>query len=131
MSAPKVKPLVWVHGIVDLSKPQPGMRYVACSTSPSPAWTWWLEGEEHTRAVFLSEAECKAAAQADYERRILDALEPDTEADALRAALKIAEAALSDIGDADREEGDDLAWCERRAAKAIPVVRAALSEDAA
>ncbi len=42
------------------------------------------------------------------------------------AALVIAEAALSDIGDADREPGDDLAWCERRAAQALPVVRAAM-----
>jgi hypothetical protein len=45
---------------------------------------------------------------------------------ALRSALKIAEAALADIGDATREPGDDLAWCERRAAQALPAVRAAL-----
>ena len=45
----------------------------------------------------------------------------------LREALRIAEAALSDIGDAEREEGDDLAWCERRASEAIPIVRAALA----
>ena len=45
-----------------------------------------------------------------------------------RAALKTAEAALSDIGDADREPGDDLAWCERRAAQALPEVRKALRE---
>jgi hypothetical protein len=45
---------------------------------------------------------------------------------ALREALKTAEAALADIGDADREPGDDLAWCERRAAQALPEVRAAL-----
>jgi len=115
MSAPKVKPLVWVHGIVDLSKPQPGMRYVACSTSPSPAWTWWLKGEEHTRAVFLSEAECKAAAQADYERRILDALEPDTEADALRAEVKRLREALKfyapiEIAGVKYAGGDDAGW---------------------
>ena len=41
-------------------------------------------------------------------------------------ALKIAEAALADIGDADREPGDDIAWAERRAAEALPKVRAAL-----
>jgi hypothetical protein len=45
---------------------------------------------------------------------------------ALREALKTAESALADIGDADREPGDDLAWCERRAAQALPEVRAAL-----
>ena len=43
-----------------------------------------------------------------------------------RAALKTAEAALADIGDSDREPGDDLEWCERRAAQALPAVRAAL-----
>jgi len=115
MSAPKVKPLAWVRGIVDLSKPQPGMRYVACSTSPSPAWAWWLEGEEHTRAVFLSEAECKAAAQADYERRIIDALEPDTEADALRAEVKRLREALKfyapiEIAGVKYAGGDDAGW---------------------
>jgi hypothetical protein len=46
--------------------------------------------------------------------------------DVLAEALRIAEAALADIGDADREPGDDLAWCERRAAKALPAVRGAL-----
>ena len=44
----------------------------------------------------------------------------------LHKALVIAEAALADIGDADREPGDDVAWCEARAAKALPKVRAAL-----
>ena len=43
-----------------------------------------------------------------------------------RTALALAEAALADIGDADREPGDDMAWCERRAARALPAVRAAL-----
>lgn len=43
-----------------------------------------------------------------------------------QAALVIAEAALADIGDADREPGDDVAWCEARAAQALPEVRAAL-----
>jgi hypothetical protein len=50
--------------------------------------------------------------------------------DAERDALVIAEAALADIGDAEREPGDDLAWCERRAAQALPAVRAALSARA-
>jgi hypothetical protein len=48
------------------------------------------------------------------------------EIDKLRDGLLCAEAALSDIGDAAREPGDDLAWCEQRAAKALPCVRAAL-----
>lgn len=46
----------------------------------------------------------------------------------LEEALKLAEAGLADIGDADREPGDDLAWCERRAAEPLPRIRAALSK---
>ena len=42
-------------------------------------------------------------------------------------ALELAEAALADIGDADREDGDDLAWAEARAAQDLPRVRAVLA----
>lgn len=49
------------------------------------------------------------------------------EIESLRAALSEAEAALADIGDADRESGHDLAWCEKRAEKALPCVRSALA----
>ena len=38
-------------------------------------------------------------------------------------ALIKAEAALADIGDAEREPGDDLTWCEQRAAEALPLLR--------
>jgi hypothetical protein len=41
-------------------------------------------------------------------------------------ALELAEAALADIGDADREPGDDIAWAEHRAAEDLPRVRHAL-----
>ena len=51
-------------------------------------------------------------------------------ADLVRDAMMKAEAALADIGDADREPGDDLAWCERRAAQALPEIRAALDMTA-
>lgn len=44
----------------------------------------------------------------------------------LVAALVTAEAALADVGDADREPGDDVAWCEARTAQALPTVRLAL-----
>lgn len=47
---------------------------------------------------------------------------------AMLASLREAEAALADIGDADREPGDDVAWCEARAAKALPAVRDALAK---
>jgi hypothetical protein len=43
--------------------------------------------------------------------------------DELLAALRYAEAALADIGDADREPGDDLTWCENRAGEALPRIR--------
>ena len=46
----------------------------------------------------------------------------------LLEALRKAEAALSDIGDAEREPGDDVAWLERRAAEALPIVRAAIKK---
>lgn len=49
------------------------------------------------------------------------------EIERLRDTLAYAEAALADIGDADREPGDDLAWCEARAAGALPRVRAVVA----
>jgi hypothetical protein len=42
-------------------------------------------------------------------------------------ALVTAEAGLADIGDADREPTDDLAWCEERAAQALAKPRAAIA----
>lgn len=43
--------------------------------------------------------------------------------DQLLDALSYAECALGDIGDADREPGDDLEWCEGRAEAALPRIR--------
>lgn len=76
-----VKPLEWESGVVDWAKPLPGMKYVACSTTPKGAWAWWLDDAPGTRAVFASETEAKAAAQADYERRIRSALSQPHPAD--------------------------------------------------
>lgn len=59
-------------------------------------------------------------------KNALAAREPAPVARDLLEALRTAEAALADIGDADREPGDDVAWCEARAAKALPEVRAAI-----
>lgn len=70
--------------------------------------------EDHARVMRDLGRETEAREKAELERG------------RLRAALVTAEAALSDIGDADREPGDDLAWCEQRAAEALPTVRAAL-----
>ncbi len=72
---PRVKPLEWERGIVDWAKPLPGMKYVACSTIPAGSWAWWLDGAEETRSVEPDEESAKAAAQADYEARILSALD--------------------------------------------------------
>ena len=74
---PRVKPLVWQPGIVDWAKPLPGMKYVACSTTPEGYWAWWLDGTD-VRSVEPDEEAAKAAAQADYEARILSALDNNT-----------------------------------------------------
>lgn len=58
--------------------------------------------------------------------KVRDALLRTLRGHAIYDALAHAEAALADIGDAAREPGDDLKWCEERAAKALPRVRAAL-----
>jgi hypothetical protein len=74
---PRVKPLEWDRGVVDWARPLPGMKYVACSSDPHPHWSWWLDGLEgpidHHKCA--NEQAAKAAAQADYEARILGALE--------------------------------------------------------
>ena len=80
----------------------------------------------HTRAsiadqITLLRAADNAESRADTVSRAAEG------GDAVREALVVAEAALADIGDADREPGDDVAWCERRAAQALPKVRAALA----
>lgn len=62
----------------------------------------------------------------ELDRQAAELVRLRAEVEALREDLRYAEAALADIGDADRETGDDLAWCERRAAKALPRVRAAI-----
>lgn len=51
---------------------------------------------------------------------------PIVSPDLLRA-LELAEAALADIGDGDREPGDDLAWAESRAAQDLPRIRRVLN----
>jgi len=53
-----------------------------------------------------------------------------TKDEALKLALEalvVAEAGLADIGDADRDPTDDLAWCEKRAAQALAIPRQAIT----
>jgi hypothetical protein len=67
----------------------------------------------------------KSWCQAEYSRRIAapTPIVPPT----LIRALELAEAGLADIGDADHEPGDDLAWAEARAARDLPRIRQALN----
>ena len=81
------------------------------------------------------------AARASAAEREIEALRADladymrianteaTRAERLSEALRVAEAALADSGDADREPGDDVAWCECRAAEPLPMIRALLRDQ--
>lgn len=75
----------------------------------------YLTRDERLTNLFLEKACASSYSHALHDR------------DELLAALAYAEAALSDIGDADREPGDDLAWCENRAAQALPRIRKLLT----
>jgi hypothetical protein len=75
----------------------------------------------------------KSWCQAEYSRRLavavggyLAAPTPIVPPTLIRA-LELAEAGLADIGDADHEPGDDLAWAEARAARDLPDIRQALN----
>lgn len=87
---------------------------------------WWGEGEEgypvEANARLIAEAGTVFHETALSPRQILE------QRDELLVALKLAEAGLADIGDADREPGDDLAWCERRAAEPLQFIRAAIAK---
>lgn len=77
-----VKKLEWTKGVVDIASPLPGMKYVACSTTPKGSWAFWLDGAPESRAVLPSEAEAKSAAQADFHRRVSSMIEVgETKAD--------------------------------------------------
>lgn len=92
---------------------------------PDPAFNLIWDAERGGYYVSKPNIGSTAVYTPEQVRALLSA-KPAGDVEALRRALVIAEAALSDIGDADREPGDDLAWCERRAAEAIPAARAAL-----
>lgn len=79
-----------------------------------------FEVAEAARFAAVSKAQWQAVTNRELNERA-------DETARLHAALALAEAALADIGDADRKPGDDLAWCEARAAQDLPAVRAALA----
>lgn len=83
---------------------------------------------EHCAAFVLPADDGKVVAYGtrDEVAKLLGMGQTQAEPSGLLEALRIAEAALADIGDADREPGDDLAWCERRAAQDLPTVRLAI-----
>lgn len=87
-----------------------------------------LQAAEQAARASAAEREIEAlrADLADYMRI---ANTEATRAERLSEALRVAEAALADIGDADREPGDDVAWCECRAAEPLPMIRALLRDQ--
>ena len=78
----------------------------------------------NSHATLLAEAATHNAAYLSQMREIGE----------LREALRVAEAALADIGDAEGEDRHgnrvDVEWCECRANVALPIVRKALSRGA-
>lgn len=64
----------------------------------------------------------------ENDRLLAEGSELTARAERLAEALRVAEAALADIGDADREPGDDVEWCERRAALGLRRVRDTLRD---
>jgi hypothetical protein len=99
-----------------MNKHTPGPWVLTIYERYSKAIIRTSDGDE----VTVVDLQCMPDANADAH---LIAAAPD-----LLAALRTAEAALADIGDADREPGDDVEWCERRAAEALPLVRAAIAK---
>lgn len=69
---PKVKPLVWgFHPAGQLASNNMGGSYIIDTRGPRPKWLKWPGGHGPDRETV---GEMQAAAQADYERRIYEAL---------------------------------------------------------
>jgi hypothetical protein len=112
-----VKPLVWERGIVDYAKPMPGMKYVACSTTPHGCWSWWLDdAPSSTRTVERDEAHAKAAAQADYTARIISSLD-------LEALARWRDEAVQAEREACAETVESL-WAYRTCSEVAAAIRA-------
>jgi hypothetical protein len=84
-----------------------------------------LRGDAASHRAVAGDCDCPPEHTANWQHA-MNADEAAAEIERLRTALACAEAALADIGDATRYPGDDVAWCEARAAEALPCVRAAL-----
>jgi hypothetical protein len=84
----RVKPLVWEHHPAGkIAAPPTGHAYIIDTRTKGRCYS--IKGFNPERQ-FDSLAEAKAAAQADYETRILAALEPASEARAEKEALEAA-----------------------------------------
>ena len=103
---------------VRIKKSSRDCPYPVADLAPAPAQPSKY-GSPELHALIIARAMEKEASPATQEQA------SEYDGPELRAMV-LAVAALSDIGDAQREPGDDLAWCEKRAAKDLPVIRAAL-----
>lgn len=89
---------------------------------------WWNEGEGPLCAVLSDgvKASCKFPLVLDGAVWRRNFTVSDTESE-LISTLQLAEAALADIGDAEREPGDDIIWAEKRAGEVLPKIRHVLN----
>ena len=87
-----------------------------------------IPSDKYVTVVFedLSKQDLDSLLQTGYKWSIVSCSNAIDDRDQLLLVLGKAEAALADIGDAEREPGDDLEWCENRAAEALPLVRETL-----
>ncbi|MDV4166239.1 hypothetical protein R1538_34885 [Rhizobium leguminosarum] len=121
----KVKALEWEHGQAYPFGLNYGVWFYQDPLKrdmPNYAGEWLARLETAGLGRFDTEEEAKAAAQADYERRILSALtlkdDPgngeDDEIAALRTRCEKAEAELADVTDNFQEaEKDSEFWCAK------------------
>ena len=131
---PLPEPHGWIYdGIPNMllfnRGPLPQTTALVCSTAP-------VYSADQMRSYAAAALAAERERQHEQMRQLMSELifdEPAAVAEpvAWREVLLFAEAALADIGDADREPGDDLAWCEARAAEALPRVREALMRTSA
>lgn len=98
----RVKPLVWRYGentaFIHAGEPN-GISYTMMPTTSGLFRVYGIPGDHDNAAQFDSLEAAKAAAQADYEARILAALDltPDPRVAALVEALEALDRAVSEV----------------------------------
>lgn len=103
------------------------LREAWSAVDSKAGWEWKKRAEQAEAEVSALRAErevigAETVKYAEKSGRL------EAKVDRLTEALRIAEAALADIGDADREPGDDVEWCERRASLGLRKVRDTLRD---